>query len=148
MIWRLAGMEHQQGACITAQLMGIWPRTNSLVALLTYHKARTPALQPLIKRVNVFGDSCRGPSEQRNRIIHDPWYAETESGTPTAQFRSMPKSNPKFGLEDQDKTEFLNLLHDIGELANEAKAISREIGAILTASTQTPPSALPNARET
>jgi hypothetical protein len=77
-IWDLAGVWPALGACITAQIFNIDGRLRALLALLKFRRAS----QTSIDAVNRFAEEVRGPSEKRNRIIHDPWGIRPD-GIPT-----------------------------------------------------------------
>src|ERR1700751_209257 len=70
MIWSLANMEDEEGACVTAQIMGAAARLRALCALVGLQKGITPAL---IKDLKRFTSDTGGLTEQRNRIVHDSW---------------------------------------------------------------------------
>lgn len=94
-IWDLSGIDPVKGACITAQVTGARGRYNVLTALgkLKGLKGDT------IKRINVLMNDTFGIQEQRNRIVHDAWFIDTNRNQIT-QHRSMPVKNPAFGFED------------------------------------------------
>jgi hypothetical protein len=68
-IWELAAPKTlDRGACITAQLIGIGPRLNALIALATL----SGASPTLLKKFNQFRGYAVGLGNKRHRIIHDP----------------------------------------------------------------------------
>jgi hypothetical protein len=75
-IWKLADVTPVLGACVTAQIFTI---NNRLMALISLMKLRGFP-EEFIKEMNQFSDSLRGPSEKRNRAIHDPVFVAPETG--------------------------------------------------------------------
>ena len=74
LIWKLLDVEQTLGACITTQIMGIAPRIRSLKALLEVFRAP----KHFIKKINKFSDKIIPMQEERNRLIHDPWFINNE----------------------------------------------------------------------
>ena len=132
-IWNLASLDAPQGACITGQFMSIWPRYNAIRALLVQREERDPAFAKFLKYLKKLGGDTQKPSEDRNRIIHDPWYADTGDGQ-TAQLRSMPRSDPIYGLLDRDRDEILATLASIERLSQGAQRLRNRIAAAVRAS--------------
>jgi hypothetical protein len=44
-IWKLAKVPGSRGACLTAQMMGVWPRFNAIDALLKQRSGKIPAME-------------------------------------------------------------------------------------------------------
>jgi hypothetical protein len=132
-IWMLAGIPNQRdGACVTAQMMGVWPRFNAIIALL---KSRTgywdeKTLDGLLKLINKLSQDCRDPSEERNRIVHDPWFIL--KGEQTAQFRSMPKGEPLYGFSTVAADSIGATLNKIDALTLRARALHTRVLAVLS----------------
>lgn len=124
-IWKLAKVPGSRGACVTAQMMGVWPRFNAIEALLTQRSGKLPAMQEFIKPVQTLTRKCRDTSEERNRIIHDPWYVD-ESGK-TARHRSMPRSELVYGIKDHDRSKILGTIENIKRLIDRAEELRTEI---------------------
>lgn len=133
-IWQLAGLKPSAGACMTAQLMGVWPRVLSITALLKLH-----GIDNLNSRIKKFENDCRQPSNRRNRIIHDPWYAEQHDPLLIAQHKSMAKDEHVFGITEVARSEFDSLLTAIASLQKTAEDLKNDIAVMLSASQQTPP---------
>jgi hypothetical protein len=70
LIWDLAGVEQQLGACMTTQLNGPTPRLRTIKALA----ALLGAPQSTLTKINKFGRTMIAPQEERNRAIHDAWF--------------------------------------------------------------------------
>jgi hypothetical protein len=68
MIWTLADVQHDKGACITSQLQSLYPRFKALSALVEMHNGDTKVLKEIEKTSGIGADIGR----QRNRAVHDP----------------------------------------------------------------------------
>src|SRR5208282_77336 len=80
LIWRLAGLDHLTGTCITAQIGNSGRLLDAVLALLEQRGSSKDDLKPLRSLCAVVGAKQR----KRNRIIHDPWYSRfNEDGTTT-----------------------------------------------------------------
>ena len=75
-IWTAAQVDQQLGACITAQIFSLPPKLDALVLLL---RARG-ASQKTMRALNDFIQDLRGPTELRNRAIHDPLGVHAKDG--------------------------------------------------------------------
>jgi len=69
------------------------------------------------------------PAEQRNRIVHDPWYV-TDAEVP-AQFRSMPTKDQRFGVFKVDETQLEAVIQTANELASSAGDLRKKIRSAL-----------------
>jgi hypothetical protein len=131
LIWRLAGVAQADGACITAQLMGATPRYRTLIAQLTQRTKSERRFERFIKLVSALMYKTYDIQEQRNRIIHDPWYAEPVAslvgyGAP-AQFKSMPSKGLDFGIADINIESTKQTLAHIKELSAKAQKLTSDI---------------------
>lgn len=90
MIWLLLGGAPADAALQTRRLVGAEQRINEILKLGEAQGLPGGVLSQLrgIRQVAI------DVSEQRARIIHDPWYADVDSGR-LAQFRAMPKRAPE-----------------------------------------------------
>jgi hypothetical protein len=93
-IWKLADLIPHRGASITAQIMGAGPRCSTIKALLTQRNFPTETIQ----KVKLFEGALHDISENRNRLIHDPWYLQESTDT-SSQFRAMPRRTLEFGYK-------------------------------------------------
>ena len=73
-IWALAAVADRDGACITAQMIGVMPRMRALIALAH----RKGCDEALLKKLNKFTTKVDGLGRQRNRVVHDPWYVKDD----------------------------------------------------------------------
>jgi hypothetical protein len=107
-IWDLASIRHEKGACITGQLIGASPRYYAIIALAMTHGIKQQTIdiiQELMRKtINL--------SEERNRIVHDAWYLESPSGK-TFQFRSMPRKDPAYGFKEIESAKIAYILERI-----------------------------------
>ncbi len=107
-IWELSEVEPAYGACLTAQIYAINGRLNALLALLKKRRAD----KHTITLVNKFAESVRGPSDKRNRIVHDPWGFSTLDGSPS-----------KIEITANKKLVFRLRNVDIAEIERDQKAV-------------------------
>lgn len=70
LIWTLAGVEPDPGACITSQLTTVARRMDALLALARLNKVGDST----IGKLNKFRQKANVLAEKRNRLAHDPWY--------------------------------------------------------------------------
>jgi hypothetical protein len=131
LIWRLASINHADGSCITAQLMGATPRYRTLIAQLTHRAKREPSLKRFIKSVTGLMNKTYDIQEQRNRIIHDPWYAEPTASLfghgPPAQFKSMPAKGLEFGITDIDLESTKKTLERVKDLSAKVSQLMLDV---------------------
>jgi hypothetical protein len=141
-IWELATISQPDGACITAQLMGVAPRYRTLIAQLTHRSKTQPQFARFITKVNTLTGSSHDPQERRNRIVHDPWYVTFESGfglltrplsEQISQFKSMPSKDLKFGIVEADLEQIKKTITDIKNLSAKAEVLKNEISDELEA---------------
>ncbi len=75
-IWELANLNKQAGACITAQITAPVPRMRALISLVHFRGGDNN----LLKALNKFSGKLDGLARRRNRVVHDPWSVNEESG--------------------------------------------------------------------
>ena len=71
LIWELAEVEPEIGACITAQLFAIAPRMDALISLANARNVQSGHVSKLSK----FKVAIGGLANRRHRLAHDPWYS-------------------------------------------------------------------------
>ena len=125
-IWELSDMPKSRGACVTAQLMSVWPRYNSIIALLKQRTPKTPELKKFIEITNELNKDTRDLSERRNRIIHDSWYSAHHSGE-TSQFRSMARGEWSYDLMYRSVKKTKKTLENIKALEKRVEKLKFEI---------------------
>ena len=69
MIWDLANVDINCGACVTSQLTTPISRMRALISLVRFHGGK----DKLIGDLNKFSGRLDGLARRRNRTIHDPW---------------------------------------------------------------------------
>jgi hypothetical protein len=148
-IWDLVGIDHQAGACITAQMSGAVPRYRAIITQLTMRSHSDPRYKPFIKQTKGLMERTHGPQDERNRIVHDPWYLIVNPMPPgllnhwpndksslgpdekPAQFRSMPYKGLNFGVIEIDLENIEETIKAFMEL--EAEAAKMRINITYTA---------------
>lgn len=116
-IWKLADIHDKQGACITSQILGVNPRCKAIATL------GAGRLSPnLLKKFRTLASDSFVVSDLRARILHDPWYIEQVSGK-TCQFKAMPASDPRYGIQDVDESEIDKTITKIKALQERASSL-------------------------
>lgn len=127
-IWELADIDPEAGACITAQMMGAFARFKAIIALLTFHQRRTNKdLKGLIDKATELSQKANVPGEQRNRTVHDPWYDFPSSEDHTAQFKAMPQKDLRYGIHPVDLTALKTALADIEKFSERVTAFRQSV---------------------
>ena len=130
-IWELAKIDPENGACITAQMMSVYSRCRAIVALLTlYGKKTSRNTESLATKAIELSNRANGPGEKRNRAVHDPWYVYTGSDK-TGQFRAMPPKDLRFGVAPVDKAELEATLIEIKKFSERVIAFRHDIQKML-----------------
>ena len=68
LIWTLAEVRHDKGACITSQLQSLFPRFRALTALVELHGGG----KTLLKEIDAASNAGMSLAKERNRAVHDP----------------------------------------------------------------------------
>lgn len=100
LIFALAGNDPAVLACVTAQINGPAARWRAIEALAV--QRAIPG--PLIERVRKLRGDRSYEGGFRNRLVHDPWFAEVGTSAP-AQFRKGSPKRRTFGIEGFDPAE-------------------------------------------
>jgi len=112
-IWELAGIDPAMGACITAQMNGVYSRCKAIIAQLKlWEKGTDTSLASLINATTDIMNKQSQPGDKRNRVVHYPWYVYTGTQK-TAQFKAMPHKDYRYGLHQVDKEELEQALESI-----------------------------------
>lgn len=125
-IWDLTGSVPEMIACITAQVIGAGNRFKVIESLLMHRN--NPKLDQVGASLEGLKKRSFVPVEDRNRIIHDPWYLYD---TKAAQFRAMPAKDPQFGVCVVDATSIKNFIETANQLAQKASEIRSQLAAAL-----------------
>ena len=121
-VWDVAGIPHQFGACITAQMGSVHPKLRALGALLVLHKAN-PAL---IKKVDSFQSNLHDLGELRARTVHDPRLTDHMGNVVRWQTTASSKS-VVFGAQPETIEELTKLRKRIARNIARFEAIKQEI---------------------
>jgi hypothetical protein len=121
-IWGLSGISPHLGACITGQIMGATPRFLAIIALATAKGVD----EAKIKKVRELMHRTFDVQEDRNRIIHDPWYLELQTGA-AGQFKSMPKKDLRYGMADVEEHQVEQLEQRIIRRTNSVRALWNDL---------------------
>lgn len=121
-IWSAAMVDEQLGACITAQIFSLPPRLESLVLLL---RARG-ASEKLASKLNDFIQNSRGPTEIRNRAVHDPLGVHSDDGT-TRQLQITARGKLVFQLRELDPYQLLKDRDTVGQFLERFMSLRDEI---------------------
>lgn len=136
-IWGLAGVPFEAGACITAQMIGPGPRFRAIATLCQYRDLPKPVWEKVIDRMN----KVTPHANERNRYIHDPWVAELTTlesegdQTETAQygqFRTMHNFKAAtFGFEPLSIDDAVELVRRIQHHQKRVNELRKVIDAAL-----------------
>ena len=137
-IWIVAKVEAPSGACITAQIYTLQGRLSALLALLKMHRAP----DKIIKRVNKFTEAVRGPSENRNRVIHDIWLMDNRDPTSMGRMETTASKTLKFRIEDVPLTKLEGIYAELSACRLEMWHIRNEISDAQPSFPGIPPSEL------
>jgi hypothetical protein len=119
-IWKLAEIPNARGACITSQILGINPRCKAIASL------GANRLSPnLLKEFRKLANDSFVVSDLRARIVHDPWYMEVSGKT--AQFKAMPVSDPRYGIQDVSDSEINDTITKIKALQARASGLRSNV---------------------
>jgi hypothetical protein len=134
-------------SCITAQLIGATPRFNAIIALLTMRSQYDPEFAPLIKKTKAILNKSYEIAEERNRIIHDPWYVESRSRQPF-QWRTMPRKDLCWAFKPVSRQDVEKTLIRIDRLSDLTRQLQSDVSDAQIASQQRqhvePPSTHPS----
>jgi hypothetical protein len=78
-IWALASVTDEDGACLTSQFPSMIARMRALIALVRLNGSS----DELARRLNAFTSEVDALIRQRNRVIHDPWFVDTDTNEVT-----------------------------------------------------------------
>lgn len=111
LIWELARLEEEQGACLTAQFSNATARLEALISL-----ARVQGISAKnLMKLNGIKAEMHGLRDQRNRFVHDPWFL----GHPSQQH---------YRLELTAKGKLVHAYKPVSE--DEARAVCSNIEAL------------------
>jgi hypothetical protein len=70
-MWSATKLDPRIGACLTAQISGHARKLDAVIALVCLD----PRYADKVTKLNKLAETARSLSEQRNRVVHDPWTA-------------------------------------------------------------------------
>lgn len=121
-IWEICKIDHATLACLTAQIMGVGPRCKAIIALC----GRVGISDEIIlKKIRKLMSDSYGPADERARVVHDPWYIRSDDNQ-VGQFKAMPYSDQRFGIQEVMDNEIATALEHIRSLkvrANEIRGV-------------------------
>lgn len=91
-IWETVGLLPVAGACITGQMVGMYPRYLALFQLADL----VDMPKPILEEINKQKGKSAGLADLRNRAVHDAWFAEESEGAPH-QHKGRTKLDTRFG---------------------------------------------------
>lgn len=133
-LWRIAQVNDYEGACLTAQIPNMARRIDALAALV---KVRGGS-KGIVTKINKFGEDTFGLNEQRNRIVHDPWYIDRVTGE-IQRLEVSAKRTLKFSYVAVSVNEIQAVVDLIHNHINRWDDLAKEIFAELESSPEKPP---------
>lgn len=128
-IWDMALIPEDVAICITGQMMGATPRFKAINALGKH----LGVSKEILDKTEQLRGRHYNVSEQRNRIVHDPWFYVREVGKvdSVTQLKASPP-----GHEPASEQEIIELIARIRRLIIEAAELqvdyARELYALRT----------------
>lgn len=107
-IWEISELTQPVGACITSQIMGATNRYGAIIGLCKH----LPSYQKYHPIYIELMNSGYKMQEDRNRIVHDPWFVE-QSTKASSQLRSMPRKELRFGFVERNDAYIQSVLDTI-----------------------------------
>jgi len=124
-IWELAKVDYETGACLTGQIHGALPKLTAIKALCKRRK-----LEEIFEQVKELEGRCHQVQNRRNRILHDPWYIE-EASQQSEQFKSMARGEWQFGHHPVDEKFLIETLEKIDRRIEEVGKLRNAINEAL-----------------
>jgi hypothetical protein len=104
-IWRLLRTPQALAACVTSQIISIYPRMQALISLAGLYIID----EKLIKELNSFSGEVSKLAEKRNRIIHDKLFIQIET-TKFMRFQITAKKTLYFPPKEEQITDLNNFI--------------------------------------
>jgi hypothetical protein len=128
-IWELASLDAETGACITAQIIGHRPRFEMILALAEHISMPADVIKQISKLLQVTSEVVK----ERNRIVHDAWWYDEHTGK-LAQFMSPRYRHPRFGLQPIEETEVTRTVETIRRRVSDVRNLRNALVAQMRAS--------------
>jgi hypothetical protein len=131
LIWDLALVDPDRGSCITAQMLGVYNRCKTIIALLKLiaEKTGTDMRKHIAATTDVMNRQSE-PGDKRNRIVHDPWYSYTNKEQ-VAQFKAMAHKDWRYGITPIDNDVLQDALDSIKNFSERVTNLRTDISATL-----------------
>lgn len=121
-IWALAGVEREQGACITSQLTSVARRIDALISLARVQKIS----ESTVAKFNKFKSKASDLAERRNRIAHDPWYYGFDSKN-HYRLQITARSTLDFAYKPTTEEDLLKIEREIQALAEHFSKLRSDV---------------------
>jgi hypothetical protein len=121
-IWGLAYLDGETGACITAQVIGARPRFELILSLAQ----RISVPDKVLKTIETQKNVAIATNHERNRIVHDAWWHATE-GDEIAQFMSPRYKDERFGLYAINKHDVEKTIESIRDKISKARQLRKTL---------------------
>ncbi|WP_417417461.1 hypothetical protein [Hoeflea sp.] len=114
-IWELLQAAPALSASVTAQMMGMRPRMNAIQGLLSNLGAPDKA----VKKVESLLQSSYNLVDQRNRVVHDPWFYNIQTNERARYSATVDKKgNPVLDfivVSEADLVQLAQRIHDFDQ---------------------------------
>jgi hypothetical protein len=117
----IAGIQHEQGSCLTAQIAGSGRKLDAFISIVRLVGVKTPSAQVL----EDFSKRTTGLAEQRNRAIHDPWDLSNPDDPKRIEATARKKLRLKKVHISTDN--LAKLAGDIATLKNEFEQLAEQV---------------------
>jgi hypothetical protein len=137
-IWALSGAPIKSAACLTSQIMGATPRLRAIILLGQADGLKNSIISRYEKLMRQSYDS----GEKRNRVVHDPWYADTTESSSTGdsfQYKTMPYKGRTLGFMPVALKDIELLIDEIVSLRLNALTLHNEVCSAHTHRDKCPP---------
>ncbi|MCA0004666.1 hypothetical protein LB567_12895 [Mesorhizobium sp. B264B1A] len=114
-IWELLQAAPPLSASVTAQMLGLRSRMSAIKGLLESLGASDDS----IARVERLFSSSYGLNDQRNRIVHDPWFYNTHTGERARYAATVDKKGKPVldfvGVSKDELADIAKRIHDLDQ---------------------------------
>jgi hypothetical protein len=104
-IWHLLQTPQALAACVTSQIISIYPRMQALISLAGLYIID----KNLIKELNSFSGEVSILAEKRNRLIHDKRFVQIETNS-VMRFQITAKKTLDFQPKEEQVTDLNNFV--------------------------------------
>jgi hypothetical protein len=126
-IWWLVDKHNNRlMACLTAQIQGAQSKCYAIIAIL--QERGLP--NELVKSVRDILKETHSPQSARNRIVHDPWFAEPSENL-VGRHKKMARDELRFGIEPVNAADIEKTITEIRVLQTKANELRSSVCAAL-----------------